>query len=153
MLSPAKAKTPIFTIIIANGATVVSGYTAAPHSVKDSAFFLRLSTRALDCREDNAVVEKTLILYLLFIFRANLAIVKDLGDRAAQGRACGNLGNTHYLLGNFELAIMFHEEVSEKGTGSCFFFLPQLADTRSAQNSTEKNSVMYLKCELWHYWL
>ena len=68
------------------------------------------------------MVEKTLILYLLFIFRANLAIVKDLGDRAAQGRACGNLGNTHYLLGNFELAIMFHEEVSEKGTGSCFFF-------------------------------
>ena len=44
-------------------------------------------------------------------FRANLAIVKELGDRGAQGRACGNLGNTHYLLGNFELAIMFHEEV------------------------------------------
>ena len=48
-----------------------------------------------------------------FILRANLAIVKELGDRAAQGRACGNLGNTHYLLGNFELAIMFHEEVSK----------------------------------------
>ena len=38
--------------------------------------------------------------------------MKDLGDRAAQGRACGNLGNTHYLLGNFDLAIMYHEEVS-----------------------------------------
>ena len=48
---------------------------------------------------------------LVVVFRANLAIVKELGDRGAQGRACGNLGNTHYLLGNFELAIMFHEEV------------------------------------------
>ena len=65
------------------------------------------------------MVEKNLILYLLFIFRANLAIVKDLGDRAAQGRACGNLGNTHYLLGNFELAIMFHEEVSERKRDRC----------------------------------
>ena len=37
--------------------------------------------------------------------------MKELKDRGAQGRACGNLGNTHYLLGNFELAIIFHEEV------------------------------------------
>jgi hypothetical protein len=36
--------------------------------------------------------------------------VKELGDKAAQGRACGNLGNTHYLLGNFKLAIRYHEE-------------------------------------------
>ncbi|XP_031568358.1 G-protein-signaling modulator 2-like [Actinia tenebrosa] len=43
-------------------------------------------------------------------YEGNLSIVKLLGDRAAQGRACGNLGNTHYLLGNFDLAIMFHEE-------------------------------------------
>lgn len=43
-------------------------------------------------------------------YEANLSIVKELGDRGAQGRACGNLGNTHYLIGNFELAIMFHEE-------------------------------------------
>ena len=42
----------------------------------------------------------------------NLTIVKSLGDKAAQGRACGNLGNTHYLLGNFETAIGFHKEVS-----------------------------------------
>lgn len=41
----------------------------------------------------------------------NLHIVKELGDRAAQGRACGNLGNTQYLLGNFSKAIKFHEEV------------------------------------------
>lgn len=44
--------------------------------------------------------------------RENLALVKELGDRSAQGRACGNLGNTHYLLGNFRQAIGYHEEVS-----------------------------------------
>ncbi|KAM9327079.1 G-protein-signaling modulator 1 isoform 2-T2 [Gastrophryne carolinensis] len=40
----------------------------------------------------------------------NLELVKELGDRAAQGRAYGNLGNTHYLLGNFNEAITFHKE-------------------------------------------
>ncbi|XP_059151436.1 G-protein-signaling modulator 2-like isoform X2 [Physella acuta] len=40
----------------------------------------------------------------------NLDLVKVLGDRSAEGRACGNLGNTHYLLGNFSQAIMFHEQ-------------------------------------------
>lgn len=52
---------------------------------------------------------------LLVVFcafsRSNLQIVRELGDRAAEGRACGNLGNTHYLLGNFEQAIKYHEEV------------------------------------------
>ena len=33
----------------------------------------------------------------------------EIGDRAAQGRACGNLGNVHYLLGNFSRAIHFHQ--------------------------------------------
>lgn len=37
-------------------------------------------------------------------------LMKDLGDIAAQGRACGNLGNTYYLLGNFAQAIKYHEE-------------------------------------------
>ena len=46
-----------------------------------------------------------------FFLRANLEIVKGLADRAAQGRACGNLGNTHYLLGNFSEAIVYHEQV------------------------------------------
>lgn len=45
------------------------------------------------------------------IVRANLAIVKELGDRAAQGRTYGNLGNTHYLLGNFRKAVASHEQV------------------------------------------
>ncbi|XP_015272595.1 PREDICTED: G-protein-signaling modulator 1 [Gekko japonicus] len=40
----------------------------------------------------------------------NLSLVKELGDRAAQGRAYGNLGNTQYLLGNFSKAVAFHKE-------------------------------------------
>ena len=36
--------------------------------------------------------------------------MKEIGDKAAQGRACGNLGNVHYLLGNFSLAIHYHNE-------------------------------------------
>ena len=44
--------------------------------------------------------------------RRNLSLVKELGDRAAQGRAYGNLGNTHYLLGSFTEATTFHKEVS-----------------------------------------
>ncbi|XP_069465668.1 G-protein-signaling modulator 1 isoform X2 [Ambystoma mexicanum] len=43
-------------------------------------------------------------------YEKNLSLVKELGDRAAQGRAYGNLGNTHYLLGNFSEAISFHKE-------------------------------------------
>ncbi|XP_054709921.1 G-protein-signaling modulator 2-like [Uloborus diversus] len=34
----------------------------------------------------------------------------ELEDRSAQGRACGNLGNTHYLLGNFNEAVSYHNE-------------------------------------------
>ncbi|XP_066547964.1 G-protein-signaling modulator 2 isoform X2 [Amia ocellicauda] len=43
-------------------------------------------------------------------YEANLSIVKELGDRAAQGRTYGNLGNTHYLLGNFRDAVISHEQ-------------------------------------------
>ncbi|XP_073449037.1 G-protein-signaling modulator 2 isoform X1 [Aquarana catesbeiana] len=43
-------------------------------------------------------------------YEANLLIVTELGDRAAQGRAYGNLGNTHYLLGNFQKAVVSHEQ-------------------------------------------
>lgn len=49
----------------------------------------------------------------IHIFRMNLCLVKELGDRAAQGRAYGNLGNTHYLLGNFVEAIKFHRQVGD----------------------------------------
>ncbi|XP_037046634.1 G-protein-signaling modulator 2 isoform X1 [Bradysia coprophila] len=43
-------------------------------------------------------------------YQQNLTLMKDLGDRGAQGRACGNLGNTYYLLGDFESAIEHHQE-------------------------------------------
>ncbi|XP_018609093.1 G-protein-signaling modulator 2-like isoform X2 [Scleropages formosus] len=43
-------------------------------------------------------------------YEANLFIVKEIEDRAAQGRTYGNLGNTHYLLGNFRNAVIFHEQ-------------------------------------------
>lgn len=38
----------------------------------------------------------------------------ELGDRAAQGRTYGNLGNTYYLLGDFENAVAAHEKVGAK---------------------------------------
>lgn len=50
--------------------------------------------------------------FVLGFLRANLCIVKELGDRAAQGRTYGNLGNTYYLLGNFLDAVASHEQVS-----------------------------------------
>uniref|UniRef100_A0A665TGB8 G protein signaling modulator 2 n=1 Tax=Echeneis naucrates TaxID=173247 RepID=A0A665TGB8_ECHNA len=43
-------------------------------------------------------------------YEANLELVRELEDRAAQGRTCGNLGNTHYLLGNFRKAVASHEQ-------------------------------------------
>lgn len=46
--------------------------------------------------------------------RENLSLVTALGDRAAQGRAFGNLGNTHYLLGNFRDAVIAHEQVNRR---------------------------------------
>lgn len=46
----------------------------------------------------------------MMYFRENLTLMRDLGDIAAQGRACGNLGNTFYLLGDFAQAIHYHEE-------------------------------------------
>ncbi|KAL4660141.1 G-protein-signaling modulator 2-like isoform X1 [Arapaima gigas] len=43
-------------------------------------------------------------------YEANLFIVKEIEDRAAQGRTYGNLGNTYYLLGNFRNAVIAHEQ-------------------------------------------
>lgn len=48
--------------------------------------------------------------------------MKELGDRGAQGRACGNLGNTYYLLGDFEAAIE-HHQVNKQ-----IIFLSQMSD-------------------------
>ncbi|XP_017276028.1 G-protein-signaling modulator 2 [Kryptolebias marmoratus] len=43
-------------------------------------------------------------------YEANLCMVKEFSDRAAQGRTYGNLGNTYYLLGDFESAVAAHEK-------------------------------------------
>uniref|UniRef100_A0A6B0VF26 Putative g-alpha gtpase interaction protein n=1 Tax=Ixodes ricinus TaxID=34613 RepID=A0A6B0VF26_IXORI len=43
-------------------------------------------------------------------YEENLELMVFLDDRSAQGRAYGNLGNTHYLLGNFRKAITYHEQ-------------------------------------------
>ncbi|XP_069560867.1 G-protein-signaling modulator 2-like isoform X2 [Brachyistius frenatus] len=43
-------------------------------------------------------------------YEANLTLVNELGDRAAQGRTYGNLGNTYYLVGEFETAVAAHEK-------------------------------------------
>ena len=43
-------------------------------------------------------------------YEDNMVLMEEIGDRAAQGRACGNLGNVHYLLGNFAKAIFYHQE-------------------------------------------
>ncbi|KAG8232132.1 hypothetical protein J437_LFUL012141 [Ladona fulva] len=46
----------------------------------------------------------------VYYYEENLRLMRELGDTAAQGRACGNLGNTHYLLGNFTQSISYHNE-------------------------------------------
>lgn len=43
-------------------------------------------------------------------YEENMVLMEEINDRAAQGRACGNLGNVHYLLGNFAKAIHYHHE-------------------------------------------
>lgn len=43
-------------------------------------------------------------------YEENLELMRELSDSAAQGRACGNLGNTFYLLGDFKQAIFYHNE-------------------------------------------
>lgn len=43
-------------------------------------------------------------------YEENLELMRSLGDRQAMGRACGNLGNTCYLLGDFSRAIHYHTE-------------------------------------------
>lgn len=52
--------------------------------------------------------------FVVLCWRANLSMVKELGDKAAQGRTYGNLGNTYYLLGEFETAVAAHEKVGSR---------------------------------------
>ncbi|CAG9862791.1 unnamed protein product [Phyllotreta striolata] len=53
---------------------------------------------------------KGCLLQAVMYYKENLVLMQDLTDVAAQGRACGNLGNTFYLLGDFAQAIRYHEE-------------------------------------------
>ncbi|XP_023246384.1 G-protein-signaling modulator 2 [Copidosoma floridanum] len=53
---------------------------------------------------------KECLLQAVNYYLENLELMKELGDSAAQGRACGNLGNTYYLLGDFQKAIQYHNE-------------------------------------------
>ncbi|XP_043466982.1 G-protein-signaling modulator 2 isoform X1 [Leptopilina heterotoma] len=46
----------------------------------------------------------------VFYYEENLKLMREFCDSAAQGRACGNLGNTFYLLGDFQQAIFYHNE-------------------------------------------
>ncbi|XP_037867906.1 G-protein-signaling modulator 2 [Bombyx mori] len=43
-------------------------------------------------------------------YEQNLVLMRELNDRLAIGRACGNLGNTYYLLGEFNVAVQYHTE-------------------------------------------
>lgn len=52
--------------------------------------------------------------YCICFVRLNLQIVQDLNDRAAEGRSCGNLGNTYYLLGDFRQAVRYHFQVNDE---------------------------------------
>ena len=40
----------------------------------------------------------------------DLAIAKEVGDRAGQGKAYGNLGNAYFSLGDFSKAIEYHTQ-------------------------------------------
>ncbi|XP_068675430.1 tetratricopeptide repeat protein 28-like [Montipora foliosa] len=43
-------------------------------------------------------------------YEQDLRIAKEVGDRAAEGDANGNLGNAYYSLGNFKRAIEYYEQ-------------------------------------------
>ncbi|XP_051557597.1 G-protein-signaling modulator 2-like isoform X2 [Myxocyprinus asiaticus] len=70
-------------------------------------------------------------------YEASLCIVKELGDRAAQGRTYGNLGNTYYLIGNFQNAVASHKQVSVL----CH-------ETDVVVNSVKARSHLPLHCEI-----
>ena len=52
---------------------------------------------------------KEVLFKAIYYYRKTLSIVSNK-DRAAEGRTYGNLGNTYYLLGEFESAIECHLE-------------------------------------------
>ena len=59
---------------------------------------------------DFPVEIKECLLKAVDYYKQNLELMKIAGDRDAQGRACGNIGNTYYLLGEFQKAIEVHND-------------------------------------------
>ena len=57
------------------------------------------------------VFKNFFILINNIFYRDNLTILMELEDRVAVGRTCGNLGNAYYLLGDFENATRYHQQV------------------------------------------
>ena len=76
--------------------------------------FFALTDRCANCSKkwfcDLAPTKSNNVFYQICLPPQNVILMKEIGDKAAQGRACGNLGNVHYLLGNFSLAIHYHNE-------------------------------------------
>ncbi|CRL08700.1 CLUMA_CG021331, isoform A [Clunio marinus] len=59
---------------------------------------------------DNSEEVKDSLMKAVDFYQQNLSLMREIGDRSAQGRSCGNLGNTFYLLGDFNAAIEHHQE-------------------------------------------
>ena len=77
-----------------------------------------------------------------------MILMLEIGDRAAQGRACGNLGNVHYLLGNFPRAIHYHTERLKIATD----FEDKAAERRAHSNLGNANIFMgEFDCAVGHY--
>ena len=54
------------------------------------------------------------------LFKAHKKIAEEMGDRAAVGVACGNLGNCYESMGQYGRAMALHEErkkIAEEGFG------------------------------------
>ncbi|MEJ1271816.1 hypothetical protein NN561_002662 [Cricetulus griseus] len=94
-----KAGVAFFEAAVQVGTEDLKTLSAIYSQLGNAYFYLKEYSRALQFHKHD-----------LLLARRNLSLVKELGDRAAQGRAYGNLGNTHYLLGNFTEATTFHKE-------------------------------------------
>lgn len=65
---------------------------------------------------------KKCLLRAIEYYEMNLKVVSKLNDFASMGRAYGNLGNTHFVLGNFEAAVENHThrlELARKTNDNC----------------------------------
>uniref|UniRef100_A0A452VE09 Uncharacterized protein n=1 Tax=Ursus maritimus TaxID=29073 RepID=A0A452VE09_URSMA len=103
-----KAGAAFFEAAVQVGTEDLKTLSAIYSQLGNAYFYLKEYARALEYHRHD-----------LLLARRNLSLVKELGDRAAQGRAYGNLGNTHYLLGSFLEATAFHKEVSALRGSAC----------------------------------